>query len=199
MYFIDGTTVNSLSRPGWNFVDVLREVATFSVVLVVVAAILIFLPHRAQTTSHSLCASPGLSGLSAVSIDDLGPWVERDGTKTRFFNSDRLQSDFTAQVAQRLQSRGVSLSHEATAPKLKLLMSYVDQEYAIRGPRIMKALELDLLEDASLKRKSQFRMPVATWSEVEEGDGCSTANLEVKSTKLIDSFLDQLKVSNQSK
>ncbi len=197
-----GRSSDYSSRPGWTGFEVLREVATFSLVLICIMVALVLLPQQNAMTHLKDPLSQrqvsNLEGISEVNVDEIGPWAAPNSSQHKsIFKMKSAQDNFISSITQQLQARGIKISHESSAPKLKLFVTYMDDEYAIRAPRNIKSLELELRECAVLARKQPHSEDLTTWSRTAPAGDVSASELAAQSAFVVNQFIEEVARANE--
>lgn len=205
---MSSSNLYSANRTTWSGWSLLWEVGIFSIVLlsVSITVALSSLPPRFTVSEQKVVDEnisstnlASLSGLSEINIDEIGPWVATNSRTLPLYNTVDSQLEFTTALADQLQRKGVRLSHSSSAAKLRILVSYSDQPYAIRGPRVLKNLELDLMENVRLPRNHSHSTTLVTWSRMQQCHGDTLADLIPNSVALLDEFGRQVILANVSR
>lgn len=193
------------SRPLWTVWDIFREVGIFSVVIMFIVLVLVCMPTQLKPSSFALPESakpfsfPNLHGVNVVNIDEIGPWIVNGPQTSLLFKDPNARIEFAKQLTRQLQGGGLHLSHDSDAPKMKILLTCVEQEYAIRGPQLLRNIELDLTEDVTVNRATPCSDRLTTWRLDEAGQGDTTADAERRAAQLVARFIGQVQLANSER
>lgn len=152
-----------------------------------------------QPKQTQVAESGSLQGLHSLNIQDIGPWVVNPSGVLTKPDSEvlALNNELCALTQNRLSGEAVTFDASKSAPKLKLLLNYGNDQskLALRGTRQLNSLKLVLEDDVDLHRQPAKVVPIVTWSaSIDTTDGSGTEKeIRAQYMQLLDIFLNDLR------